>query len=306
MSNYIISARNINADGSFGNEPSDGNYLIIPDGVLTSNKTNIVDVNTFLKPFISNPNLGDVLVYIHGFDMTVSDVIKRHNELKNGLAKQGYKGELITFDWPSSDSPLLYLRDRHDVMNVAFELVTKGVVLLAKQQGTGCVLNVHALAHSTGAFVIREAFDDARTTQDAAEINWTLSQLLFIAGDVSSNSLSDAPHIYGHCNRFTNYFNPYDKILAISNAKRAGFENRVGRVGLPIGVPSNAVDVNCGDYYNANIDKLKVVFGAPSHSWYFYSDEWYKDAYQTIMGEIDRNVIDTRIKDINDELYLKV
>jgi len=189
------------------------------------------------------------------------------------------------------------------------ELVNSGIKLLVKQQNRDCTVNVHLIAHSTGAYVIKEAFEDAETTRSTSEMNWIVSQILFIGGDISSDSMRTerAQTIYAHCNRLTNYFNPYDSILAISNAKRVGFQNRVGRIGLPDDSPTKAIDINCGNHFNAHKDELKeVVKGALSHSWYFYSDAWYNDALATIMGNLDRNVIPTRELDRNNELFLKV
>ena len=111
--------------------------------------------------------------------------------------------------------------------------------------------------------------------------------------------------MYRHCNRFTNYFNPHDSILAISNAKRVGFKNRAGRIGLPAEIPAKAVDINCGAFYETNKDKIKVKVGAHSHSWYFYSEEWFNDVLQTIRGNVDRNVIATRGKGDDGKLMLK-
>ncbi len=45
-------------------------------------------------------------------------------------------------------------------------------------------INVLLLAHSTGAYVVREAFDDADDRRRIAAINGTVSQLVLIAGDV--------------------------------------------------------------------------------------------------------------------------
>ncbi len=305
MSNYIFCARNIRNKG-FGTKPGKTSYLILKDDAKTSGSDDIVSEKDFLATVTADPNLKDVVIYVHGTDMTVENVISRHKELKVGLKKAGYKGELITFDWPSSDKPLLYLDDRHDAKVTAMELVKSGIALLAKQQGRNCVLNVHAIAHSTGAYIIHEAFSDAETTKSTAEINWTLSQLILIGGDVSSNALSTTrgESVYRHCNRLTNYFNPYDFALAIANAKRVGFSNRAGRVGLPSDIPAKAVDVNCGQYFQKEVHKLKVKKGVPSHAWYFYSDVWFKDVFETIKGDADRSVIALRTKNADGTLRL--
>jgi hypothetical protein len=83
--------------------------------------------------------------------------------------------------------------------------------------------------------------------------DWMLGQLCLVAGDVEASAFAsgdkDTQSLMQHAYRLTNYCNPYDEALAISNAKRAGVEPRVGRVGLPSGAPDSTVDVNCGKRY---------------------------------------------------------
>lgn len=291
---YIICTRNNKGDG-FGKEPGKASYLMVPseaEDLLQSHKVSFTD---FLKSVINTSN-EDIVVYVHGYRMTSAVTLERHRILRAGLEKHGFKGDLITFAWPSGDDALLYLEDRHDAKKVAMELVYSGIALLAKQQGKDCTINVHIIAHSTGAYIVQEAFEDAESTKSTAEINWTTSQLIFIAGDVSSSSMeeSSGEKVYRHCNRLTNYFSPFDKALAISNVKRVGARNRVGRVGLPKDIPPKAVDVNCGSYYESHGEGIQVINAAHSHSWYFWSDSWLKDVVETLKADVDRRSMATR------------
>lgn len=306
MSDYIICTQNIKS-GAFGNEPGKATFLKVPDKAPVFLPDHKVGLSEFVGDII-NSNQEDIIVFIHGYNNPDDVVLNRHRTLKKGFAKAGFTGDLITFAWPSDSNALLYLEDRHDAKRTALELVNSCIKLLAKQQGKDCTINVHLIGHSTGAYVIQQAFEDSETTKSTAEINWLVSQILFISGDVSSDSMSTerAETIYRHCNRLTNYFNPYDSALAISNVKRVGAKNRAGRIGLPENSPAKAIDINCGFYYDHHKETLDVKMGNHSHSWYFYSDEWYKDAFDTIMGKLDRNVIPTRVSDSEGELILKV
>lgn len=302
---YIICTRN-SQGGLFRDEPGATTYLEVPDSADNFLPSHKIPVSDFLRRIINSEN-EDILIYIHGYNMTVKQTLQRHRILRKGLEKQGFKGDVITFAWPSGNNTLMYLEDRHDAKTVSMELVNSAIKLLAKQQGKNCTINVHVLAHSTGAYIINEAFDDAETTRATAEINWSVAQLLFIGGDVSSDSMSEVrgEKVYRHCNRLTNYFSPYDVALAVSNVKRVGAKNRVGRVGLPTDSPSKAVDVDCGAYYLQHKDKINVIDGEPTHSWYFYSEEWMRDAYETLALKIDRSVISTR-ETVDGEHRLKV
>lgn len=305
MNDYIICTQNVK-DGNFKNEPGKTTYLKVPDSATTFTPNHKVPLSEFFGDII-NEEKEDIIVFIHGYNTEDNEVLEKHRILRKGFENAGYEGDIITFAWPSNNNALLYLEDRHDAKVTAIELVNSCIKFLVKQQSKNCTINVHLIAHSTGAYVVHEAFQDANTTKATAEINWTTSQILFISGDVSSDSMltERAESIYMHCNRLTNYFNPYDNVLSISNIKRVGAKNRVGRVGLPQNSPEKAVDINCGYYYNTNIEHINVLKGIKSHSWYFYSEVWYKDALDTIYGELDRTVIPTR-KETNGELSLSV
>lgn len=295
MSDYIICTQNVKGN-KFGNEPGKTTYLRVPQNANTFLPEHKVSLSDFFGDIINKPQ-ENIIIFVHGYNTEDNEVLDRHRTLRQGFEKLGFDGDLITFAWPSNNNALLYLEDRHDAKTTAFELVNSCIKFLAKQQGKNCTISVNLIAHSTGAYVIHEAFSDAETTQATSETNWNVSQVLFISGDVSSDSMSEdrAQAIYRHCNRFTNYYNPYDSVLAISNVKRVGAKNRAGRVGLPVNSPSKAVDVNCGEYYNKNKDAINVTNGAHPHSWYFYSDVWFKDAYATILGNLDRTVIPGRV-----------
>jgi pimeloyl-ACP methyl ester carboxylesterase len=323
MSDYIFSARNIN-NNSFGDDvDANAHYLIVPDDANAISASHIVLQKDWLLNLIipdAPPDpLDDILIYVHGYNNNENDVLTNHRIIKSGLEKLGYKGKTVSFDWPCGSSALMYLPDRHKAKITAMQLVNSGIALLARQQDKNCTINVHILAHSTGAYVVREAFDDADDTNEVSigvntgvsvnSSNWMVTQMIFISGDVAASSMSEGAYansIYKHSVRVTNYSNPYDKVLALSNVKRAGFENRVGRIGLPLDAPVKAVNVNNGPYFNTIKDDVAGI--SFTHSWYFnpdYNQIFMQDLLYTIQGDIDRNYIPTRTL-VNGELDLKI
>jgi hypothetical protein len=109
--------------------------------------------------------------------------------------------------------------------------------------------------------------------------------------DSSSNSNS----LYRHCVRLTNYHNPYDSVLKLSNVKRIGVAPRAGRVGLPLNAPTKAVGVDCGPRFRKVHPVSKPIVDTVSHGWYFDDPVFYKDLAYTLAGDMDRNVIPTRV-----------
>ena len=312
MNDYIICVRNIDK-GKFGNEPGTTYFLDIPSSKKNIEIENIIKkksdwFNLVLKEAVVGKDLngndyGDVLVFVHGYNNNQEIVLNRHRKIKKSLEEEGYEGVVVSFDWPSADSALNYLEDRSDAKYTAIKLVDDCIKVFTLMQEDSCQINLHILAHSTGAYVVREAFDDADDRPRVASTNWIISQIMFIGADISAKSMSESnaksSSLYRHCVRLTNFSNPYDSVLKLSNVKRVGVAPRVGRVGLPKDTPPNAVNVNCGRYYDENKNILKS-----SHSWYMGNDSFSKDIFLTILGDIDRYSIPTRNL-LNGNLHLK-
>ena len=120
-----------------------------------------------------------------------------------------------------------------------------------------------------------------------------------------SETDSKSDSVYRHCVRLTNYSNPYDSVLKLSNIKRVGVAPRVGRVGLPEDIPSKAVNVDCGNYFKTIIKSEAEYDGSFSHSWHIGDNHFAKDLLFTIQGDLDRNIIPTREIDSRGRLVLK-
>jgi esterase/lipase superfamily enzyme len=310
MTEYVITVRAKGTGGQYTDNPGPTTFLRLPDDQKDYSQAvalspdvwaNEVQRNSGRVRDATGVERGDVLVFIHGYNNMISDVLSRHQLLKSGLSAHGFGGAIVSFDWPCDDVALAYLADRERAKVTAFQLVSDCIVVLARRQSQGgCDVNVHLLAHSTGAFVIREAFDDADDRNAIAATNWTVSQLAMIAGDVSSGSMasenSGSESIYRHSIRLTNYSNPYDEVLQLSNVKRVGVAPRLGRVGLPIDAPTTAVNVDCGAYYQSirQLPPPPTLTGVRSHSWYFGDTVFVEDLAQTLNGNLDRSVITTR------------
>jgi hypothetical protein len=300
MNNFIITTRSVES-GLFSNIVGLTQFIELPESEEGNyNPANVVPRDVWVKDVLQG-NPADVLIYIHGFNNGMSDVLKRHNVVKAGLSSNGYKGKLVSFDWACGQSVMMYLEDRHKADLVCLRLINDCITILNQQQLNGCTANVHVLAHSTGAYIVRESFGGSNiSSSNTSNFKWQVAQCVFVAGDISSDSMGlnqkDIAGFYEHVVRVTNYFNPYDEVLKISNSKRLGFSPRVGRVGLPDDVPSQCVDINCGNTFKPIQQKGDLTYG---HAWYFdpaNNQTFMKDLAYTIMGNIDRNYIPTRTK----------
>ena len=310
MPDFLISARRVRR-GAFIAEPGHTRYLKSP-----SNRVPTPDHAVTRKRWVDDilaaghtghdehtgEDCGDIAVFVHGYNTSPADVARRHRKLKRALAAQGYGGVLVSFDWPSDDRAINYLEDRVDAKLTALNLVRDGIALLAATHRRGCRYNVHIIAHSMGAYVVREAFDDADDRPAIAASNWNVSQLCLVAADVSSRSMSadDARShsLYRHATRVTNYFNPHDSVLKLSNVKRAGVAPRAGRRGLPRNIPERAVDVNCGNRHR------ETYADDSGHSWYFDDEVFVADLAATLGGDSDGRVTAARRRDAVGDIHL--
>lgn len=301
---FVISARNVIGDG-FGVLPGSLQFLFVPESGEPSpgqaqDKKAWADAVVAQATHDHTPSgaaVGDILFFIHGYNNSPDSVLEKHRRLKNDLNQRGFVGVVASFDWPSGDIGINYLPDLINARQSALHLVNDGILLLSQYQQPNCQINLHILAHSMGAYLVREAFSDADHANEIAVKNWMTSQILLIGGDVSSSSLAaddrDGKSVYRHCARLTNYSNRHDTVLGLSNVKRFGVAPRVGRVGLPDEAPgTQAVNVDCSPYWET-IPETQKVYGNRHHSWHFGDPVFTDDLLSTIKG-VDRNSMPTR------------
>ena len=304
---FIYCVRNIRG-GRFGNEPGGNHYLAVPEGdhhVSPDHRVNRKGawIEAVTQEALNGKNpvtrslTGDILFYVHGFNTEQATMLERHRLLKTGLAAHGWTGAVVSFDWPSASMAINYLEDRSDAKQTAVRLVDGGIRAFAALQRPECEINLHLFAHSMGAYVVREAFDDADDRPAIAAHSWSVSQAVIASGDVSAGSMADgnpkSSSLYRHSVRVTNYSNPHDAVLSLSNVKRVGVAPRVGRIGLPDHSPAKAVNVDTGAYFaanRANFDHLPFA----GHIWYFYDPVLMHDLTHTLQGHTDRAAIPTR------------
>lgn len=307
MPNFILSARAI-SKGEFVPEPGKPRYLVVPEGKpISTDDEYRMNAPEWLecvqdaadgKADKRIAESGDVLVFVHGYNNSLEEIRKRHEMLKADLAAEGWHGVVVSFDWPSGEQTLNYLEDRADAAATARYLVSSGLGLIIKGQNRGCQTNVHLLGHSTGAFVIMEAFAAAEKKAEFYKNDWRIGQVAFIGGDVSSRNLNldsqAAEPMFRRIMRLTNYQNGFDDVLGMSS-KRIDTDPRIGRVGLTEHAHPKAVNVDCSQYFS-QLDPASQPnkVGWWNHSWHIGNRVFARDLAMTLEGRIDRNYLPTR------------
>ena len=312
--NYMLVARSKSVD-RFSNEPGAVYFLGVPSDEDAPKFRHKMSPRAWRDAVLEQASsgtrntqtMGAIVFYVHGYNNSQETVLERQRKLQRGLEHNGFDGVVVSFDWPSADNVLNYLEDRHDAKKSALMLVKHGIRAFAKMQEPACKIDMHVLAHSMGAYVLREAFDDADDKADIAQKNWSVSQVMLVGADVSVSSLAagnpKSSSLYRHCARLTNYHNPFDNALSVSAVKRIGVAPRAGRRGLEFPLHDKVADVHCGDYYDNRFRDESFNHG---HTWYFDDTHFLQDVYLTICGEIDRTSIPTRNKTRDGGLALRV
>jgi esterase/lipase superfamily enzyme len=312
-STFLICTRDVDDKGKFIPEPGDTRYLKVAPARNEYALFDAIPKESWRKKVIAaadgeedeiTGSTGDILFFVHGYNNDISTVLWRTRTLQESLAARGWKGLVVGFDWPSDNSTLNYLEDRSDASQVARRLVENALQIVVDAQfpadpkAPACTINVHLLGHSTGAYVIMEAFANAGKNGNLFRKPWRIGQVALIGADVSRASLaadSDwAAPMYERIFRLTNYSNRFDKVLGVSNMKRLGTSPRAGRVGLPDELPAKAVNVDCSAYFATKDPAGSSFVGTFNHSWHIGDPEFALDLALTLEGGIDRQAIPTR------------
>lgn len=319
---FLICTREADGKGAYTAEPGETTFLRVSPGKTTYGTAEQISKSRWKNAVIASADghedeitgaTGDILFFVHGYNNDIPTVLWRTRTLQQTLTAAGWKGLVVGFDWPSDNSTLNYLEDRSDAAAVAQRLIDDALGLVVDAQfpddpsAPPCTINVHLLGHSTGAYVIMEAFSQAAKNGDFFKKPWRMAQVVFIGGDVSASSLAAncdwATPMYDRSFRLTNYSNGYDKVLGVSNMKRLGAAPRAGRVGLPADAPRKAVNVDCSSYFMSKDPRQSTFAGTFNHSWHIGDETFALDLAMTLEGGIDRTVIPTRQLD-NGKLVL--
>lgn len=313
---FLICVRDLAENNEFIAEPGETHFLRVPMSDTTFNGTHSIAKKRWSKMVIAAADgvedeitgtTGEILLFVHGYNNDHASILWRTRALQESLSAQGWKGLVVGLDWPSDNSTLNYLEDRSDAAKVAYRIVDEALGILIDAQfpedeaTPSCTINVHLLGHSTGAYVIMEAFTQAQKRGDMFRKPWRIAQVVFIGADVASESLSFASDwsnpMYQRIFRLTNYSNRFDKVLGVSNMKRLGTSPRAGRVGLPLNADPKSVNVDCSSYFSTKDPSTSTFVGTFNHSWHIGDPTFALDLAMTLEGEIDRYVIPTRVLD---------
>ena len=219
-------------------------------------------VNSFfekMKLKMKETKNDDIFVFIHGFNVTFKDSVRRTAQLAYDL---NYPGIPVAYSWPSQGTSIDYLADK-DRATWSYPHLKKFLVTLNKKANAR---KIHVLAHSMGNRVLLNALKDVDS--NAVRLN----QVILAAPDINSRIFIDQiePRLRRKAKRYTLYTSSHDKALIVANTLQKS--HRLGQSGKEM-VVVDGIDT---------IDASGIDTNALGHSYYGDERELLFDMYNLI------------------------
>lgn len=161
------------------------------------------------REWVGQTRQAEVLIYVHGFNVTFDDAARRAAQLWWDLEVDAVP---MMYSWPSrgTSAPADYIRDRNDAEWAVTDFL-RFLELVRQQAGAE---RVHVIAHSTGGWLLAHAL----ATLDIAERRSpVVTNAIFAAADIDTQSFlrlsQSLPQTAEHV---TLYASAYDRALQCS------------------------------------------------------------------------------------------
>lgn len=214
----------------------------------------------------------DVLVYIHGFNVSWHDAVGAALALQTILnAKKDKPVVVVLFSWPSDGKMIpfaSYRSDRADA-EASGKPVARGLlkmrdflIELGSNKRNLCHRDIHLLCHSMGNYVLQNALHAMRQFNPGKPLPRLFEQVFLCAADVDDSSLEPGePLSSAHqiCRGLSIYHNAGDNALVVSDYTK-GQPERLGGNGAarPNQLHNKIHQVDC----------QPLVHGLVEHSYY--------------------------------------
>lgn len=215
----------------------------------------------------------DVLVYIHGFNVSWADAVASALALqimanRDGIGDDAQKTTVVLFTWPSNGSAMPYVAyksDRSEAKGSGYAFARGMLKLrdhLAQLGGFDCGQDLHLLCHSMGNYVLQNALERMREFSPGPALPRLFEYVFLCAPDVDASVLEPGQplgDLHELARTVSVYHNTGDAALRISDYTK-GNPDRLGSYGAArSAVLSDKVE---------QIDCSAIVGGLVEHSYY--------------------------------------
>ncbi len=221
-----------------------------------------------------NSSAHDVLIFVHGYNVSFRDAALRTAQLHADLC---FQGQSMFFSWPSNESELAYTDDGARI-GASKTYITDMLIDLHQCKG---IQNVYFIGHSMGTRALTEALADIKkTTLRSLPENEPIKfrELILAEPDISQDIFKNRiePGLRELGARVTLYCSNNDKALGLSEKVNYG-KPRLGQAGDDIYV-SKAMDT-------IDASKIGASLFALNHSLPFERPEFFWDMNLIILGK---------------------
>jgi esterase/lipase superfamily enzyme len=218
------------------------------------------DISSKLAAFPGGP-AQDLLVYVHGFNVSFDDAVRRAAQL---AVDYGFKGAPVTFSWPSNSSIKEYNADWANVLWSVKHLESFLTDLMTRFPNH----RIHIIAHSMGSMAALHAL----RLMAAGALKTKVASVILCAPDFDADLFKEqiASEVKGLAERWVIYSSDHDSALSVS-AKLNG----AMRLGVPVTIADGFEVVDASgievtpwslpethSYYTTKLPVIKDIVGA--------------------------------------------
>lgn len=220
---------------------------------------------------------GDLLIFIHGYNVTFEDAARRTAQIAHDLE---FQGAPLFFSWPSQGELLGYVSDRNNSHWTASHL--KEFLLKVHQQSGA--QSIHLIAHSMGNRAFGSAIQSLAA--DLEQNQKVFNEVILAAPDVDARVFTEeiAPKLTGLAQHVTLYASQND--LALKASRAVNGYPRAGDVGANILILNgiDTIDVTKVDtsllghaYYGDNTSVISDIYALMKNSRFPKQRKWLLD-----------------------------
>ena len=185
------------------------------------------DAKEFFERFnikLNNIEENDIIVFIHGYNVSFGDAVRRTAQLSYDLK---FKGLPMTYSWPSQSQTEEYWTDEASVQYTVPHLVTFLKEVIDNNE-RGAKANIHIIGHSMGTRALSYAAKELSLTYGGKQL---FKNIIFAAPDIDQDvfAVSVFPYVRKTAEKITLYASSEDKALIVSASMHGG--KRVGQGG---------------------------------------------------------------------------
>lgn len=259
---YGIAAVSIPPDHRMGRleEPIfDIKILYNPQKYVTILGMNSTDEATFfnqLKTDIAGSPRKQALIFIHGFNVSFPDALRRTAQLSYDLQ---FRGATVCYSWPSRGSMFSYTADEDSVQWTALHLLNFLQAVYTRSGAT----SIDIIAHSMGNRALLAALQLL-----GASSGPQFDQVILAAPDVAASLFTQlVPTVQAHARRITLYASSKDQALVasarVNHYRRAGDSTGVVTIIPPVEtIDASTVDTGFlgHSYFGDNTSVLSDLY----------------------------------------------